>query len=218
MPAFIHTILEKIADVLFPARCLGCRLPGGIFCETCRQKTQRKHREEMPLPHLDKIFSYGWYHDQILREALRRFKYHGIYGIAHPLAKMLHDILKPHLSSLGPEALIVPIPAHRARARERGYNQAELLARAFSEQISFPLDADILIKTKDTPSQISLKGRERLWNVKDSFGVQNAAALEGRTILLVDDISTTGATLSEAARVLKQSGAKEVIGLVVARG
>ena len=112
----------------------------------------------------------------------------------------------------------MPIPAHRARARERGYNQAELLARAFSEQISFPLDADILIKTKDTPSQISLKGRERLWNVKDSFGVQNAAALEGRTILLVDDISTTGATLSEAARVLKQAGAKKVIGLVVARG
>ncbi len=218
MPNLIHTLLERLAELLFPARCLSCGLAGELICETCRKSARRRGNEKTSLPHLDRIFSYGWYHDKTLQEALRRLKYHGTYAISHPLSEMLRDLLKINLSPLPPGVLILPIPAHRARARERGYNQAELLARSLAEKISLPLETDILLKTKNTPSQISLKGRERLLNVKDSFGVRNAAALEGRTILLVDDILTTGATLSEAARILKQSGAKEVIGLVVARG
>ncbi|MDP3784946.1 MAG: ComF family protein [bacterium] len=218
MPNLIHTLLDKISGILFPAKCLGCAKPGEFLCEICRKRAQRRAREKTSPLYLDRFLSYGLYRDRILREALRRFKYHGIHILSHPLSQMLHDLLKPGLSSLPKETLILPIPASPERRRERGYNQAELLAEGLSEKISLPCRADILLKIKNTPSQTSLSRRERLFNIKDSFTIQNPEELLGKTILLVDDISTTGATLSEAARVLKQAGAKEVIGLVVARG
>lgn len=99
----------------------------------------------------------------------------------------------------------------------RGYNQAELLAEKLSEKIFTPLRSDILAKIRNTTSQTELAGRERLFNMKNSFGVLKPDAIKNKKIILVDDITTTGATLSEAARVLKETGAREVIGLVVAR-
>ena len=131
--------------------------------------------------------------------------------------KIIHGTYDSVLSSFSSETLIVPIPMSKARKRERGYNQAELLAKALAEKTSFPGSSEILLKTRNTPSQVSLAGRERLTNLQNSFDVSDPNRVWGKTILLVDDISTTGTTLCEAARVLKNSGAKKVIGLVVAR-
>lgn len=211
-------LVEKLGELLFPARCLGCRKPGAYLCGLCLKSSRTKGREKISLPFVDKFFHYGAYEDKILREALRRFKYHGTYGLSRPLAEMLKELIKPQLSLAPEKYFVIPIPASRERLRERGYNQAGLLAQSLAEKISLPCRDNILLKIKNTPSQISLKGRERLFNIKNSFAIQNAEAIQDQSIILIDDISTTGATLSEAARVLKHSGAREVIGVVVARG
>lgn len=218
MPSLIHIIGEKFFSLLFPDRCVGCKKYGELLCNPCLAKSRRKSNQKRPGSYLDRFYSWGAYEDKILREALRRFKYHGTYGFAHPFSAMLHDLIKPFLSSLPGESIVVPIPMDPARKRERGYNQAELLAEKFSEKISLPLAADVLQKIKITPSQTSLSREERILNIKDSFGISNQEKIRNKNILLVDDISTTGATLNEAARVLKDAGAREVIGLVVARG
>ena len=218
MRRLIHTVLNRFLEVLFPQRCLGCRQEGELLCKNCLAKSRKNFREKSSLPFLDRLFSWGSYEDKILREALRRFKYHGTYGLASPLTKILHDLIKPYLSSFSEKTVILPIPIHLRKELDRGYNQAALLAEKLSAETKIPFDAGLLKKIKATPSQTALSGRERVLNVYDSFGVKFPERVKNKTVLLVDDISTTGATLSEAARVLKSSGAKAVIGLVVARG
>lgn len=217
MRRLIHTVLNRFLEVLFPERCLGCRKEGELLCQSCLAKSKKNFREKSSLPFLDRLFGWGSYEDKILREALRRFKYHGTYGLASPLTQILHDLIKPHLSSFSEKTVILPIPLHPRKELDRGYNQAALLAEKLSAETKIPFDAGILKKIKAAPSQTTLSGRERVLNVYDSFGVKFPERVKNKTVLLVDDISTTGATLSEAARVLKNSGAKRVIGLVVAR-
>lgn len=223
MRKLIHTLFHKLTSILFPERCLGCRKSGELLCLDCRKKiehkskkTHRRQKTNTSFMFLDRLYSYGAYKDKIMRETLRRFKYHGTVGIMHPLADMLHDLIRPMLSSVSPHSIIIPIPAAKDRVQSRGYNQAELLAKVLSEKTSLHYSPNVLLKTKSTPSQISLSGRDRIFNVQNSFSVSSPESVFGKTIFLVDDISTTGATLVEASRVLKEAGAKKVIGVVVA--
>ena len=166
---------------------------------------------------LDKLYYWGIYEDKLLQSALKRFKYHGAYSLAHPLSDMLKDLVTPHLSSFETDTLVIPIPAHEKRKKMRGYNQAELLAHSFSKKVALPMNSEILQKSINTISQTSLSGEERIFNVKNSFSVIQPQIVKNKKIILVDDITTTGATLSEAARILKEAGALEVTGLVVAK-
>lgn len=217
MTKLIHTILGRILELLFPEQCLSCKKKGEIFCQNCLAAARHKGEAETSLPFLDHLYVYGMYENKYLREALRRFKYHGTYGLANPFSHMLYELIKPHLSGLEQSTLILSIPIAPERRRSRGYNQAELLAKALSEKISLKTSGELLRKIRSTPSQTSLSGQERILNVKNSFAVTTPEEIAGKKIILVDDIVTTGATLSETARVLKEAGAKEVIGLVVAR-
>ena len=221
MGKLIHKTMEKLASLLFPDRCAGCRRIGTLFCFSCRTKSRKSRKENISLPFLDKLYHWGLYSDTALQNALRHLKYHGAFGLSHPLSDMLMELIKPHLSSYAGYAdppVVIPIPTSRDRLSSRGYNQAELLGQALAEKTALLFLPDTLIKTMPTKTQVELKGKERVLNVMGSFGVNNASNIAGKTVLLVDDISTTGATLSEAARVLKEAGAKEVAGLVVARG
>jgi ComF family protein len=213
----IHKILEKLSEILFPEQCIGCRKEGEVFCKKCRLRSKASHRGKTSLPFVSKVFSWGLYRDKVLREVLRRFKYHGTYGLSHPLSEMLHELIKPHISSSTENILLLPIPMTLQKKRIRGYNQAELMAQSLAKKISIPHSSKILLKIKNTPSQTELEGFERILNIKDSFAVSKPEEVKNKKILLVDDISTTGATLSEAARVLKEAGAREVMGLVVAK-
>jgi len=114
-------------------------------------------------------------------------------------------------------ALVVPVPLHRRRERWRGFNQAELIARHFSDQLGFETSKGKLVRTKHTGPQTGLDKEDRKKNVKNCF-VWQGDDLRGRNIILVDDVATTGSTLNECARALKKSGAGEVWGLVAANG
>lgn len=112
--------------------------------------------------------------------------------------------------------VIVPVPLHTTRTRERGYNQAELLGKELSVELNIPLVSDALIRVRATPSQTKLPSEERATNVKDAFVVnkQRIELIKDKTILLVDDVLTTGATLNECARTLFKGDVKEVLGIV----
>ena len=218
MRSLIHKTMERLASLLFPDRCVGCQKAGTLFCHSCKAKSRKERKENTSLPFLDKVYHWGPYSNKALQSALKHLKYHGAFGLSHPLSDMMVELLKPHLSSYSQNSIVIPIPTSKDRLPARGYNQAELLAQVISEKSALPFVSDTLIKTRPTKTQVELKGKERVLNVAGSFGIKNGADISGKTILLVDDISTTGATLSEAARVLKEAGAKEVVGLVVARG
>jgi len=122
------------------------------------------------------------------------------------------------------ESLVIPISLHKRRLRWRGFNQAEEIAKGLAKYFSLELRSDILSRAKYNKPQVKLKKKERLENIKGCFEIKSPldkggwGILSGRNILLIDDVATTGATLNEAARILKENGAAEVWGLVVANG
>jgi len=208
----IH-IFKKILNLLFPQKCIGCGAKNEILCCKCLTKLP-------PPPELygigsHKIFAATSYHDEISKKAIWLFKYKGVKILAEPLAELMYRrFLGTHIA----DSVIIPIPLSKNKLRKRGYNQAELLAKCLSDKLSVKIISDVLYKIKDTSSQVEIKDRKkRLKNLEGAFKVEGPEKIAGKTIILVDDISTTGATLKEAGHVLKNAGAKKIIGLVVAK-
>jgi ComF family protein len=152
----------------------------------------------------------------VVREALHAFKFRGRRALAAPLGDLLVEAMEGRLPA-GAPALLVPVPLHPRRERERGFNQAALLARRVGRAWRIPARDGVLVRAVATPSQTELDAAARRANVRDAFRLRRPDLVTGRHVLLVDDILTTGATLSECARCLRAGGATVVGVLTVAR-
>ncbi len=147
---------------------------------------------------------------------LERLKYRARPQYADYLAPLMVRALKSLYRDVAFDAMI-PVPLHRTRQRERGYNQAELIARSMTRATGIPLLANAIRRVRPTPSQTHLDRRARAKNVRDAFLVSDPALIAGKTLLMIDDVCTTCATLNECARVLRASGAEMVCGLTFCR-
>lgn len=217
----IHTAL----DILFPLECAFCKKRGTALCPDCYARI-----DEPSIPVEGKLFAAGGYHDPIVRETVRKLKYEGYRAAAEPLARLIYGrvMKKSLLPVLGErEVALIPVPLSKKRLRERGFNQAELIAKALLDIIlaenpvwkgKISLEAKTLMKEKHTESQVLVGSREeRLKNLKDSMRVKNSETITGKDILVVDDVATTGATAEEARRALRESKAKRIFTVVAAR-
>ena len=176
-----------------------------LLCSSCR-----KHA-----PGFDYARSAARYED-VMREALHALKFRGRRGLSAPLGALLVEAMEGRLPA-GVPALLVPVPLHPRRERERGFNQASLLARRVGLAWGVPVGGDVLVRVVATPSQTELDAPARRANVRAAFRLRRPELIAGRHVLLVDDILTTGATLSECARCLREGGAATVGALTVAR-
>jgi ComF family protein len=223
--------LARLWALLFPARCLGCGRRGAPICARCREAIPWLGAEVCPRcarasalgrlcarrsgnpGALDGIRAACAF-EGIVRQAIHHLKYRH----ARSLASFAADLLERSLSRRPLRAdLIVPVPLSRARRRERGYNQAELIADRLTEAIGLPTDATALERVRETPPQVGLSAAERRHNVRGAFACDGSADLTGRRVILIDDVATTGSTLQACADPLKAAGAARVFGLVVAR-
>ena len=149
-----------------------------------------------------------------VRQAILQFKYRNLKALAEPLARAMGDYLREHPL---PADVIVPTPLHTRRLRERGYNQSALLARELARLSHLPVVEGCLVRIKNTPPQTRTKSAvERHHNIAGAFACRNRR-LEGKRILLIDDVCTSGATLNSCAFALKAGGATSVWGLTLAR-
>jgi len=152
--------------------------------------------------------------DGVVRQAIYQLKYKNLRALAAPLARLLNDYL---ITNPVPGEILVPVPLHRQRLRERGYNQSSLLVRELAKLTSLPVVDDCLIRERHAPPQArTATVGERQSNVADAFACRDQR-LRGRQVLLIDDVSTSGATLNACATALKTVGAISVWGLVLAR-
>jgi len=203
---------ESIEPIAAPY-CMVCGIPFSAFgprgehhrCEECR-----RHRPAFA--YARSVARYGG----VIREALHAFKFDRVTALERPLGALMAEVGRG-MVSVGEITLVVPVPLHRSRQSERGFNQAELLARRLGRVWKIPVGHGILRRRVATRPQTELNGRDRRRNVRNAFSVVKPAALRGQHVLLVDDIYTTGATCAEAARVLKRGGAAKVGILTVAR-
>ncbi len=210
---------SKIIDFIFPKHCLGCGKNGEIFCFRCLNNVPKAK------PPGEKIYPALDYRDEKLKRALWLFKYGGYSSFAGIFGEIIYDRILEETADLkifsgSGEFLIIPIPLSPDKLKKRGFNQSELIARKICGEDggkSFILRNDILIKTRETESQMSIKERgKRLKNLAGSFAVKNGAELAGKNVIIIDDVITTGTTVSEAARVLREAGAGEILAFTVA--
>lgn len=220
-------------EIVFPKECVGCGKEKTWLCEKCLAEiifiksptcpicprlTEEgeycsKHQKNKKLKG---VYIAAHYKEGALREAIHAYKYEFIGELIKPLGQILSQALCEKL--IDDETILVPMALHPRRLRQRGFNQAELLAQQIS-QISGLEIMEGLKRIRYTKRQVDLNDKERAKNVEDAFVWTNPKKLSGKKVLLVDDVITTGATLNEAAKALKtQAHAKEVWGLVLAKG
>lgn len=207
---FVKNLLAMFQDILYPLRCLGCLKDGESLCESCLAAVPPDLIEPLAVGHLDKLIASTNYRDVNLY--VQMFKYQFVTVLAGPLA----ELMLRRLSGLGDFAgfVLCPVPLHSRRLRERGFNQSELLCQELAVRLGLSV-GQFLTRDHYTKHQAQLNRAERLINLKGKFGVKSSVA--GLKVLLVDDVYTTGATLQECAQVLKNAGAAQVWGLVLAR-
>ncbi len=221
---------QALLDLVFPPRCAGCGRSGAWLClecqnairpvpsplcERCGRPNGRRGLctlcQHEP-PSLSAIRSAALFEGP-LRPAIHALKYKGRRHLAEPLGRLMARAW-PHTLFQGD--CLVPVPLHPSRERERGYNQARLLAEALGRQIGLPVVAQAVRRERATQPQVHLNAQERRANVADAF-VVGPTPLPGRRPILIDDVCTTSATLSACAQVLWASGAEQVWAYTLAR-
>ncbi len=218
-------------DLLFPRWCIGCGNEGDLLCRSCRQslpwimpplcpRCGRPQSNSILCPscvvwraEIDGIRS-PFRFDGSIRQVIHQLKYGNLRALAAPLAQLLQDYL---IANHMPGEVLVPVPLHKKRLRERGYNQSSLLARELGKLIDLPVVDDCLIRHRHASPQARTSAvEERRSNVADAF-VCHDKRLSDKQILLVDDVSTSGATLDACAGALKAAGTTSVWGLALAK-
>jgi ComF family protein len=236
---------DAIVSIFFPAGCRICdrmlvtasrvpicqeclcsfeRLPANV-CEICgRPLPGLAERDSQPLLcpacrdrtyAFDRARSFAVYKDALV-QAILLLKFEQIGPLGAWFAGQLADTVSNGANSLAAD-IVVPVPLHRERERERGYNQAALISKPLSKRLRLPHKAVLLMRTRARPDKRILSLEERWESVRGAFATRPGSQVDNQRVLLVDDVLTTGATLDACARALREAGAKSVIGLTVAR-
>lgn len=216
-------ILNTILDLIFPTKCISCGKNSYYLCKSCLSNSREAERQcpEWVFPIYD-------YRDILIKKSLWLLKYNGKRRLAELFAQSVYPRIIEELSDLAPlenftKPILIPIPLSNKRFRERGFNQSELICKYLmkidreNNQCNFELIDNVLIKPKETIHQAKIENRnERLKNLKGTFTVKNQELIKKRNIILIDDITTTGATLNEAKKILKENGANKIIAFTIA--
>lgn len=223
----IKNIFDECLDWIWPRFCLGCQREGGWVCVRCWQEKMRRV-EINGCPGCGDISSsywmcqncqsdwslaglvVCWQTNDLIKRLVHFYKYFGIYSLSGLIAGALADCVGQEKYDL-----VVSVPISRKRFGRRGFNQSELIAQSLAKQLGVRYE-NVLFKIKETHSQVGLSRNSRLVNVVGSFAA--IRRIDGGRVLLVDDVCTTMATLNECTQILKTAGAREVVGVVMARG
>jgi len=236
---------DALANILLPAGCRICEAPltratRVPVCEECLASFEPLPKQicdacGVPLPTFGgadglvrfcpacqtKVYAFGRarsfaHYDRALVKAILLLKFERIEPLAAWFAARLAEGIGREPDKLGAD-VVVPVTLHRMRQKERGYNQAELLAKPLAKRLKLPCQPVLLVRTRPRPDKRLLSLEERWTSVRGAFATRPGTKVDNRRVLLVDDVLTTGATLDACSRALREAGAKSVIGLTVAR-
>lgn len=223
-------LFDNFLNVFFPRRCVGCGKVGTYYCESCIKHLETvspfcivcKRSSIDGFTHsycrtpfsLDGVFAVVSYKHSV-KKAVRLLKYHSVSDLSFTLSSLISTFYPHYLPRFD---FLSSVPLHPKRERLRGYNQSSLLARHLSQHRSFPYAHDLLFRTRFSKPQVELSGEERQTSLVGAFSVNPSFSVLGKTIGIVDDVTTTGATLLECGSTLKRAGASSVWGIVLAHG
>lgn len=229
-------MFNKFLNILFPVSCRICRKPSTDhrttpICSECWEEVLQYKGPAclkcgVPLssslpstcggclkdePPFDHARSFGL-HNSTLKEAVNLLKFHGIKRLSKPLSEKINGMALPHVD------LLLPVPLHEKRIRQREFNQSALIGKHVAKHLGVPMIVNSLIRKRNTIPQVGLSAKERRKNIRNAFSVNKAGLIKGRRVMLVDDVFTTGATARECSKVLNKAGAKEVYVITLTHG
>jgi ComF family protein len=228
----VREVFSPVLEIIFPTHCGGCGSQGDILCHACRRSflpvdiasacpkcgrwigkaivcgrcTGEKRGVEQAY--------FGFHFRGPLREAVHSFKFQGRKDVGRALVALLREEVKPITLAVD---IILPLPLTEKRLAERGFNQSYIIAEELSLITGKPVNHRVLVKARETEDQITLSRVDRKKNMKGAFAVRGGEAVKGKTVLLVDDLYTTGSTVGEACRTLLRSGVDKVFLFALAR-
>lgn len=225
----MNELLNIFLDNVLPRLCVGCgvklKKDKEIFCDFCYNKLYEIEEDEIHKIYLKNFtlnryidyFLTGYYFekDNPIQNALHLLKYEGKYRIGTYFGKILAERYKDCIQGHGIN-LIVPIPLHHAKKAERGYNQSYFIAKGISEILNISIDQKSLKRERYTQTQTLLNSEQRKDNLYGAFSIKQNKLIKDKKILLVDDVCTTGSTLNECAKVLKNNGACFIVAMTIA--
>lgn len=222
-------------DILFPFSCLSCSTFGSYLCDSCVKKTgyvplvcavcrkpvMNGRTHERCTNDWSPEYSISiWQYKGVMKKAIKTVKYQYAYQIAYSIGRRLTKELLVY-DFLPQKAILVPIPITNARFRSRGFNQSEEIAEIVSKKYGWRMETDILLRSKSATAQVKLRAFSRSQNIRGKFAINKAKkgffVNNNLPIILLDDVWSTGSTLFEATRVLKEAGSKEVIWITCCR-
>jgi ComF family protein len=220
-------------DIFFPAACVGCgdSLVKGVICDACLRGIDRfdtlfcgtcaaRLPERKKICHKDAPYllgAAGAYDDEPLRELIHALKFQGMTGAAEPLAAILAEYITRLELDLH-DFVVTPIPLSMQRARARGFNQSALIARPFANALGLPFEEHLLARIVHRKPQSDTEDIfERRENIKGCFALVPGTDVTGKKIILVDDVTTSGGTFTEAAWVIRSAGAKKIYAIACAK-
>lgn len=227
----------NILDFIFPKHCVSCSRVGRYFCEQCRKQIRLVAQNEAICPvcgrlaidgvthpkcqtrySLDGLTSF-FHYDGPVRAAIKSLKYRHVSDLAAEFFSLISQSHLDYVTKRRSNDLLIPIPLHLYRHKERGYNQAEVLGKLIAYELHIPIRTDVLERIRQTEPQVAMKDRKtRLTNMQNVFGVQKIVSdVHGKSVVLFDDVFTTGATMRSAANILKRAGVKRVWAVTMAR-
>jgi len=232
----LRDFVRGACDLVYPRHCILCKkailhtdrnIPLCIYCQSSIRAntppfcTKCSRHLESPLgqefcsecqdtrPHFDSAWGACIY-DNSMRKLIHALKYGSKVSLRHYFNELILSFLETYHVDLSCHNLVIPIPLHPVRARERGFNQSEVIAHLIAEHLCIPSSRNNLIRVKNTRNQAVLRQKERWTNIKGAFKIKHPSEFKKKSILVIDDLLTTGATASESARILKAAGAKRV--------
>ena len=245
--SMIEYIKEGLLNFVFPLDCKICEKliqesKGYSICEDCFKTIEliehpycikcgkplistgyfKQNREILCLECKRKKYSFEFsrsigIYNKVLKKCIHLFKYYGEKKLAIPLGKLMVDYLLKNVEFTEKIELIIPVPLHNNDLKKRGFNQSVLLGKAIGDYFSVPVREKVLIKKKLTPFQVNLSKKERERNILSAFSVEKPEEIEGKNILILDDVFTTGSTVEECAKELMKARANNIIVLTLAR-
>ena len=229
--AIVKTLLHQLLEAIFPTFCVGCNTRGNLLCAKCSAKAPRPEpicfecgvassigvcpdcarRLHLPRTNIFWVTSFSYVP---VRELIHTLKYRRAGKAAGTLGEFIFTRLKKNVSG---GDIIIPVPMHASRLRERRANHAELIAAELARHTKLPVHRNVLLKIQSTYSQVAVRSRSaRLKNLADSFAVNKPELINNKVVILIDDVLTTGATIIECTKTLRAAGVKGIIVIVVA--
>ena len=225
----LNRITQALLDFIYPPHCILCNIRLDAFhylCPSCEsnledQKQITVQYRQSDFPNLQKELKLKqvytlWCFEGAIETLIHRVKYQHEAPLGEWLGRQV-DSRHLLFGRLTAPPLIIPVPLHAQRHRERGYNQSEFIARGIQHKLGFPISTRILKRIRKTQTQTALTAEQRQQNVEDAFQVTKSDLVQNKSILLVDDVITTGATINQCAKVLLEAGSGDVYALALAR-